>query len=87
MMVLNRCVSVPFVNKLHSMRMHCYVIYINWHNTLALLTRLMFYKNRLIIPSIVKSKATVIRNTWLILEQGIELGKSRFLFIKSIAIN
>ena len=27
MMVLNSCVSVPFVKKLHSMRMHCYMIY------------------------------------------------------------
>ena len=26
MMVLIRCVSVPFVKRLHSMRMHCYVI-------------------------------------------------------------
>ena len=26
MMVVNRCVSVPFVKRLHSMRMHCYVI-------------------------------------------------------------
>ena len=26
MMVVNCCVSVPFVKRLHSMRMHCYVI-------------------------------------------------------------
>ena len=26
MMILIRCVSVPFVKRLHSMRMHCYVI-------------------------------------------------------------
>ena len=27
-MVLNRCVSVPFVRKLHSMGLHCYMIYV-----------------------------------------------------------
>ena len=36
MMVLNCCVSVPFVEKLLSMRMHCYVIYVKngtfWKN-------------------------------------------------------
>ena len=31
MMILIRCVSVPFVKRLHSMRMHCYVISVKWY--------------------------------------------------------